>query len=102
MEHPGFTMGKGRQISADLDGFRCTNNDSYRGIDRFKNSSNANPIGRRVQSCRDYRRSEVAMGKARQKQLKTGDCRIGDSHGRIERTRLLSLSIGQNQVTIER
>ncbi len=89
VEHPGLTMGKVRKISADLDGFHCTNNDSYSKIDRFKNSSNANPIGGCIQSCRDYRRSEVAMGKARQKQLKTGDCRIGDSHSRIERTHLL-------------
>jgi hypothetical protein len=84
VEHPGLTMGKVRQISADLDGFRCTNNDSYSGIDHFKKSFNANPIGGLIQSCRDYCRSEVAMGKARQKQLKIRDCRIGDSHSRIE------------------
>ncbi len=72
MEHPGLTMGKVMHISADLDGFRCTNYDSYSGIDRLKNSSNANPISGCVQSCCDYRQSEVAMGKARQKQLKTG------------------------------
>ncbi len=89
MEHPRFTMGKVRQISANLDGFRCTNNDSYSEIDRFKNSSNANPIGGCVQSCSNHCQSEVAMGKARQKQLKTGDCRIGNSHGRIERACLL-------------
>ncbi len=89
VEYPGLTMGKVRQISADLDGFRCMNNDSYIGIDRFKNSSNAIPIGGCIQSCRDYRQSEVAMGKARQKQLKTGDCRIGNSHSRIEHARLL-------------
>ncbi len=79
MEHPGFTMGKGRQISADLDGFRRTNNDSYSGIDCFKSLSNANLIDGHIQSFRDYCQSEVAMGKARQKQLQTGDCRIGNS-----------------------
>ncbi len=89
MKHPGFTMGKVRQISADMDGFRCTNNDSYSRIDRFKNSSNANPIGGCIQSCSNHCRSEVAMGKARQKQLKTGDCRIGDIYCRIEHARLL-------------
>ncbi len=73
MECPGFTMGKVRQISADLDGSHCTNNDSYSRIDPFKNSYNA----------------IVPMGKAMQKQPKTGDCRIGDSYCRIERTRLL-------------
>jgi hypothetical protein len=33
VEHPGVTMGKVRQISADMDGFRCTNNDSHSKID---------------------------------------------------------------------
>jgi hypothetical protein len=89
VEHPGLTMGKVRQISANLDGFRCMNYDSYSGIGHFKNSSNANPLGGCVQSCCDYHQSEVAMGKARQKQLKTGDCRIGNSQGRIECTHLL-------------
>ncbi len=45
MNHPGFTMGKVRQISANLDGFRCTNNDSSSRINCVKNSSNAIPIG---------------------------------------------------------
>jgi hypothetical protein len=84
VEHPGFTMGKVRQISADLDGIRCMNNDNYTGIDRFKNSSNANPIGGHVQYCTVYCRSEVTMGKARQNLLKTGDCRIGDRQCSIE------------------
>ncbi len=89
MEHPGFTMGKVRQISANLDGFHCTNNDSYSGIDHFKNSSNDIPIGRCIQSCSNYCQSEVPMSKARQKQPKTGDCRIGNSYCRIEHTHLL-------------
>jgi hypothetical protein len=54
--HSGLTMGKVRQILADLDGFRCTNDDSCSGIDRVKNSSNAIPIGGCVQSCSNYRR----------------------------------------------
>jgi hypothetical protein len=89
VEHPRFTTGKVRQISANLDGFRCMNNDSYSGIDPFKNLSSAIPIGGCIQSCSNYHQSEVPMGKARQKQPKTGDCRIGDSYCRIERTRLL-------------
>ncbi len=72
MEHPGFTMGKVRQVSADLDGFRCTNDDSYSGIDPFKNSSNAIPIGRCVKSCSNFRQSEISLGKARQKQQEPG------------------------------
>ncbi len=55
----------------------------------LQNSSNAIPIGRCVQSWINYRRSEVPISKARQKQPKTGDWRIGNSYCRIERTRLL-------------
>ncbi len=29
VKHPGFTMGKVRQFSTNLDGFHCTNDDSY-------------------------------------------------------------------------
>ncbi len=32
MEHSRFTMGKVRQISADLDGFCCTKGDSCSGL----------------------------------------------------------------------
>jgi hypothetical protein len=37
-------MGKVRQISANLDGFRCTNNDNNSGNDCAKNSFNTIPI----------------------------------------------------------
>jgi hypothetical protein len=87
VKHPGFTMGWA--ISADLDGFYCTNNDSYSGIDHVRNSSNTIPIGGCIQSCSNYCQSEVPMGKARQKQPKTRGCRIGNSYSRIERTCLL-------------
>ncbi len=50
MTHSGFTMGKVRQISTDLDGFRCTNGDSCSGIDRVENSSNAIHSNRQVHS----------------------------------------------------
>ncbi len=89
VEHPGLTMGKVRQISADLDDFRCTNNDSYSKIDRFKNSYNANPIGERIQSCRDYRRFCSPRYLAVFAQLCPWQLLIGNSHGKIEHTRLL-------------
>ncbi len=89
MKYPGFTMEKVRQISVDLDGFHCTNNDSCSGIDPVKNSSYTSPIGRCVQSCSNYCQSEVSMGNARQKQPKTRDCRISNSYSRIECTCLL-------------
>ncbi len=66
VEHPGFIMGKVWQISADFDGFHCTDDDSYSGIDPFKNSSNATPIDGCIKSCRNYCRSEVSMGEAKQ------------------------------------
>jgi hypothetical protein len=36
VKHSGFTMGKVRQISADLDGFRCMNDDGCSGVDCVK------------------------------------------------------------------
>ncbi len=54
VKHSGFTMGKDWQISNDLVGFHCTNDDSCSRIDRVKKSSNAIPIGGCVQSCSNY------------------------------------------------
>ena len=75
--------GESWAISANLDIFGCTNNDCYSSIDHIKKSSNTIPIGGCIQSCSNDHQSEVPIGKARQKQPKTGDCRIGKSYSKI-------------------